>query len=90
MWLKKLNNNQNMTKTKDLTIKEIMEKNVQVKTDDIEVKKATIKLMEFIASKQKDPKVRAQFLVSRDSTRAAIPKMEEELQYVKDFLATLD
>lgn len=75
---------------KPITIKEIMEKNVQVKSDDIEVKKATVKLMEFIAGKQKDPKVRAQFLVNRDSTRATIPKMEEELEYVKEFLATLD
>lgn len=75
---------------KEITIKDVIERNVQVKTDEIVAKQATIKLMEFIASKQKDPKVRAQFLVSRDSTKAAIPKMEEELGYVKEFLTTLD
>jgi len=72
------------------TIKEIIEKNIEIKSDELEAKKAAIKLMEFIASKQKDPKVKAQYLVSRDSTRAAIPKMEEELQYVKDFYDTLE
>lgn len=79
-----------MTNIEIPTLKQIIEKNVQVKSDTLETNKATIKLMEYIASQQKDPKIKAQFLVSRDSTKAAIPKLEEELQYIKDFLATLD
>lgn len=73
-----------------VTIKDVIERNVQVKTDELVANQAKIKLMEFIAARQTDPKIKAQYLVARDATKASIPKLEEELQSVKDFLETLE
>ena len=72
------------------TIKDIITRNVTVKSEELLGQQARVVFAEYMASLQKDPKEKAKFWVNRDSVKATIPKMEEELQYVKDFLVTLN
>lgn len=72
------------------TIKDIITRNVTVKSEELLAQKARILFAEYMAGLQKDPKERAKFLVNRDSVKATIGQLEEELDHVKNFLATLD